>query len=99
MPEGWLRLVLAWIGLLLLLVLEFGLSHLQMPAHARPVLIVVAIAMLAIVAFCFMHVGSGPTVVRGFAVMGLFWMIILLGLGSMDAMTRMQYFTTVDRPR
>ncbi len=99
MPAGWLRLALAWIALLLLLCAEFGLSHLRMPPDLRPVLIVVALTMLALVAVCFMHVGSGPTVVRGFAVMGLFWMIVLLGLGSMDPLTRVQYFTTVDRPR
>jgi cytochrome c oxidase subunit IV len=99
MPPGFLRLLLAWIALILLWGLEFGISFIQMPPSIRPVILLVAFAMLAVVAVFFMHLGSGPTVVRGFAVAGVFWMIVLIGLGSMDPMTRVQYFTTVDRPR
>jgi hypothetical protein len=32
--------------------------------------------------------GRGSVLVRGFAVAALFWLIVLLGLGSLDTMTR-----------
>jgi hypothetical protein len=30
--------------------------------------------------------------------MAIFWMIVLIGLGSMDPLTRAQYFTATDAP-
>ena len=98
MPPGFLRLLLAWIALILLWGLEFGISFVTMPPSVRPVIMLVAFAMLAVVAVFFMHLCTGPTIVRGFAVVAVFWMIVLIGLGSMDPLTRVQYFTTVDRP-
>lgn len=99
MPSGLLRLMLAWIALLLLWGLEFGIAFIRMPASVRPIILVVPAIMLAIIAVSFMHVGRGPTVLRGFAVMAIFWMLILIGLGSMDPFTRIQYFTEIDHPR
>ena len=99
MPPGFGRLLLGWIALILLWGLEFGVSFVDMPPAIRPVLLVVAAAMLAFVAFFFMHVGRGPIIVRGFAVMAIFWMIVLIGLGSMDPLTRTQYFTATEQPQ
>jgi cytochrome c oxidase subunit IV len=98
MPPGLYRLLFGWIALILLLGLEFGVSFLDMPASLRPVLLIVAAAMVMVIAFVFMQIGRGPVLVRGFAVMAIFWMIVLIGLGSMDPLTRLQYFTKVDRP-
>jgi caa(3)-type oxidase subunit IV len=98
MPPGFLRLLLGWIALLLLWGLEFGLSFVQMPPSVRPVILAVAAVMVALIAVFFMHVGSGPILVRGFAVVAVFWMIVLIGLGSMDPLTRTQYFTAIDHP-
>jgi hypothetical protein len=39
----------------------------------------------------FMQVGRGPTIVRLFAVAALVWLSVLLGLGSLDPMTRIEY--------
>jgi hypothetical protein len=97
MPPGFRRLLLGWIALVLLWALEFGASLIHMPASMRPVLLVVAAGMLSVVGFIFMHVSCGPIVVRGFAVMAIFWLIVLIGLGSMDPLTRAQYFVTIDR--
>ena len=98
MPLGFGRLFLGWIALILLWGLEFGVSFVGMPASLRPLLLIAAAAMVALVAFFFMHVDRGPVVVRGFAVMAVFWMIVLIGLGSMDPLTREQYFTTTEAP-
>lgn len=94
MPPGFLRLTLAWVVLLLLLGVEFGLSFIHMPPSMRPVILVVVAPMAGIIAIFFMHVGRGPTVVRGFAVMAVFWIILLIGLGSMDPLTRLQFFAS-----
>jgi hypothetical protein len=94
MPPGFGRLFLGWITLILLWGLEFGLSFVAMPVWLRPILLIVAAGMVALVALLFMHVGRGPIVVRGFAVVAIFWMIVLIGLGSMDPLTRAQYFTS-----
>ena len=99
MPPGFARLLLAWFALILLWGLEFGVSFIDMPPSLRPVLLVVAFAMLAFVALYFMHLGRGPILVRGFAVMAIFWMIVLIGLGSMDPLTRTQYIATTNQPR
>ncbi len=50
-----------------------------------------AAGMVAVVGIVFMEVGDGPVIVRGFAVAGLVWLLVLLGLGSMDPMTRTEY--------
>ncbi len=49
------------------------------------------VLMVAAVATMFMQVGRGPTIVRLFAVAALVWLTVLLGLGSLDPMTRIEY--------
>lgn len=98
MPPGVLRLLFGWIALMLLWGLEFGLSFVHMSPSIRSVLLIVAAGMVLVVGLVFMHVGRGPTIVRGFAVVAIFWIIVLLGLGSMDPLTREQYSTRVDYP-
>ena len=99
MPAGLLRVALAWVALIVLWGAEFGISFMYMPPSIRPIILIIAAVMIAIIAVFFMHVGRGPTIVRGFAVAAIFWMIILIGLGSMDPLTRVQYFTHIDHPR
>jgi hypothetical protein len=38
-----------------------------------------------------MRVGSGPSIVRGFAIASVFWLIILLDLGMTNPITRAIY--------
>jgi hypothetical protein len=47
--------------------------------------------MVGLVGTIFMEVGRGPKIVRLFAAAGLLWLTILLGLGSLDPMTRTDY--------
>ena len=91
MTHGHRQLLLCWIGLILLAAIEFGCSWIQFNPSHRPVLLIPALTMVALVAIMFMRVRSGVEIVRVFAVAGLFWLTIMLGLGMMDAMTRAMY--------
>jgi cytochrome c oxidase subunit 4 len=84
----WLTLAL----LLLLLAIEFGTSFFPLDRAARPFLLIPAVLMVGAVGTMFMEVGRGPEIVRLFAVAGLLWLTILLGLGSLDPMTRTNYY-------
>ena len=47
--------------------------------------------MILTVAVGFMEVKRGVVLVRAFAVAAMFWLLVLLGLGSVDALTRTDY--------
>ena len=57
----------------------------------RPLIIFPGVLMIAVVAIGFMEIGKGPAIVRGFAIAAMFWLIVLLGLGSVDPLTRTDY--------
>ena len=88
MPPEFGRLLLSWSALLLLGGAEFAVSFLPMDRSLRPLVMIPGVLMVAVVAIRFMEVGKGPAIVRGFAVAAIFWLIVLLGLGSMDPLTR-----------
>jgi len=85
------RLSLTLALLLALLAIEFGASFLPMDRAVRPLVLIPAVLMVGTVGTMFMDVGRGPEIVRLFAVAGLLWLTILLGLGSLDPMTRTDY--------
>ena len=85
------RLVWTWVALLVLLAIQFGAALLPINPSLRPLLLVPAALMLAAVATMFMQIGRGPALVRVFAAAALLWVSILLGLGSLDPLTRMDY--------
>jgi caa(3)-type oxidase subunit IV len=84
-------LLLAWIGLLVIGAVEFGVGMVSFNPSYRPLLMLLAIAMVIVVAVMFMRVESGPGTNRIFAMAGIFWLAILLGLAMMDPMTRNVY--------
>lgn len=86
-----LRLSLSLLLLLILLAISFGASFLPLDRAARPLILFPALLMVGIVGSVFMEIGRGPAIVRLFAVAGLLWLTILLGLGSLDPMTRIDY--------
>jgi len=92
------KLLLTWVALLALLALEIGASVLPLQRSDRPLILVPALAMVGIVAMIFMQVGRGPVTVRLFAAAGLLWLVILLALGSLDPLTRIDYTVTA-QPR
>jgi hypothetical protein len=85
------HLLYGWLGLLALAAIEFACGYLPLARALRPLLMLPALAMVAIVALVFMRAGNGPAIVRVFAIGSLFWLIILLGLGMMDPLTRAVY--------
>ena len=92
LPPEFARLLLSLIILILLGAAEFAASFLPMSRSLRPFVMFPGVLMIAIVAVSFMEVRKGLTIVRGFAVAALFWLIVLLGLGSADALTRTNYY-------
>jgi cytochrome c oxidase subunit IV len=85
------RLLLIWLLLLALGAIELGASYLPWPRGLRPLVMLPGVIMVGIVAMGFMEVRRGPALVRAFAVAGVLWLLLLLGLGSADPLTRTQY--------
>ena len=85
------RLLLIWLLLVVLGVLEWAASFLPLPRAWRPLLMIPAAIMVAVVAAGFMEVRRGPALVRLFALAAAFWLLVLLGLGSVDPLTRTDY--------
>ncbi len=82
------RLFLAWLGLLVLLAVEVVASRLLRWSNITPFL---GLTMAGLVAWFFMDVGEGPVLIRVFAYAAVFWLVVILGLGSMDALTRVDH--------
>ena len=83
--------LLIWLGLLLAASLEFGLSFLAIPPGVRPILLLPSVGMAVLVALGFMRLLSAPDIAKGFAIAGIFWLTVLLGLAMTDPMTRAVY--------
>lgn len=77
-------LVLPWVALLLLLGAEIGAALL----HAGWVATVIAPVMVALVVLFFMRIGDETPLSRIFALSGVFWVLILIGLGGIDFVVR-----------
>lgn len=85
------HLLLCWVALLVLGFGEFVVSTLHFAPSLHPLLLLPALGMVALVAAVFMRVRIAPALVRGCALAGLLWLLFLLGLGTMDPMTRAVY--------
>jgi hypothetical protein len=85
------RLGMVWVLLMAIAGGEFLLSGRHIPMVSRPVLLGFALVMVFLVGLFFMRLYAAPTIAKGFAVAAMFWLIVLFGLGSMDALTRDWY--------
>lgn len=83
--------MLIWLALLVLTATEFGTSFLPVPAPIRPILIFPSAMMAAIVALGYMRLLRAPQIAQGFAIAGVFWLTVLLGLAMTDPLTRTIY--------
>ena len=99
MSQRFRRLLLAWVLLMALLAIEFGASFLPLDRSARPLVLIPAVLMVGVVGTIFMEVGRGPEIVRLFAVAALLWLSMLLGLGSLDPLMRIDYPVQAVYPR
>jgi cytochrome c oxidase subunit IV len=83
--------LLTWMALLLAAAAEIGVSFLAIPPDVRPILILAAVCMAVLVVMGFMRLLTAPDVAKGFAIAGIFWLTVLLGLTMTDALTRAVY--------
>jgi hypothetical protein len=91
MSAGHRHALFAWLALLLLAVAEIGGSFIHFDHSLRLLLLLPALAMVALVGLMFMRVQHSIAPARGFALAGLLWLLLLLGLGTMDPLTRAVY--------
>ena len=91
MTRSLVKLTLVWVFLMAIAGAEFVVSGARMEMANRPVLLCFAGVMVVTIAFAFMHLGRAPMIAKGFAVAAIFWLIVLFGMGSMDALTRNWY--------
>lgn len=91
MSTGHRRALFVWLTLLLLAVVEIGGGFVHFDRSLRPLLLLPAVAMVALVGLTFMRVQHSIAPARGFALAGLLWLLLLLGLGTMDPLTRAIY--------
>ena len=72
-------------GLLALIALQFALAFTSAPRIVLPGL---ALCMIVLVALSFMRLRASGTLASVFALVGVFWVCVMIGLGSMDPATR-----------
>lgn len=89
------ELSLTLLLLFVLLAIEFGMTFLPLARSLRPLILIPAGLMACVVGSVFMEARQGPVIVRLFIVAGLLWLAILLGLGSLDPLTRRDYHVQV----
>jgi caa(3)-type oxidase subunit IV len=86
----WINLLI-WLALLILAAMEFAFSRFPLPVSTRPILMLPAVIMAAVVALGYMRLLDAPDIAKGFAIAGLFWLTVLLGLAMTDPLTRTIY--------
>ncbi len=67
------------------------MSFLPIPAGTQPILKLPGAMLAALVALGYMQLLRAPDIARGSAIAGIFWLTILLGLATMDPLTRTIY--------
>ncbi len=77
--------LLTWLGLLVLVATELVLASFSV---TRGIVPFVGIGMALVVCLTFMRLGSSRGLVPVFALAGVFWLCVMLGLGSLDSFTR-----------
>jgi hypothetical protein len=92
MKPGLMRLLFVWGLLILLGGIELAASYLPLERSWRPLVMFPGVLMILAVAIGFMEVKKGSVLVRAFAVAAMFWLFVLLALGSADPLTRTNYY-------
>ncbi len=86
------RLLVTWFVLLLLGAAELALSFIHLARSLRPLVAIPGVLMAIVVVVGFMEVRRGPVIIRAFAVGAGFWLLVLLILGSVDPLTRIDCY-------
>ena len=82
-----MRVLVAWVLLMVLLAVEVAAAL----ARAGWAAGMLAVPMMGLVVFMFMDVGRASQLSRIFALAGLFWVCILIGLSSVDFLARQDF--------
>lgn len=80
-----------WLALLVLFGVELGAAFLPLGHALAGLILLPAAAMVALVGFGFMRLRRFGAITHIFALAAVFWLVVLLGLGSMDPFTRTEY--------
>ncbi len=86
-----LSLLGAYALLLALLAAEYFASFLPLGGHARLALLAVALAMAGVLMTQFMELRRAGAPAVMFVIAAALWLVILLGLGTLDPVTRAMY--------
>jgi hypothetical protein len=92
MNAGMIRVLLVWGLLIFLGGTEFFATDLPFERCWRPLIMVPGVLMVLVVVIGLMEVRKGPVIVRAFAVAAMFWLFVLLALGSADPLTRTNHY-------
>jgi cytochrome c oxidase subunit 4 len=84
-------LVWSWAALLALLALTVTLAYQPLGSFNTPAALAIAAIKVLIIAAVFMELRERRPLVLSFAAAGLFWLAILLWLGSTDFLTRPEF--------
>jgi cytochrome c oxidase subunit IV len=79
--------LVAWSALILLLAAELATTLLQVGTLSLPI----GLGMVGVAAAAFMKPQMASSLSRIFVAAGIFWLLVLLGLGTMDPLTRTDY--------
>jgi len=86
---------LVWLALAALMAVELGGSLARLGPGFSGLLLLPAAIMVLLVGLCFMRVRESGGLARFFALAAIFWLTVLLGLGSIDPLTRHDYSVDV----
>jgi hypothetical protein len=92
MKPGMIRLLVVWALLIVFGGTEYAASYLPLERSWRPLIMIPGVLMVLAVSIGFMEVKKGPVIVRAFAVAAMFWLFVLLALGSADPLTRTNFY-------
>lgn len=82
-----LRIGLTWLALLILFLVQLAMMKAKLGIYTP----LVGLVMIACVVVGFMQLPRGSGLTHIFALAGVFWLCILLGLGSLDPLTRVDH--------
>jgi len=82
------KLVAVYIALLCLLALTAASTLVPAGWWSTPISLVIAFFKAFLIVYFFMNLKGQPGIVRVFALVGLFWLLILLTLSASDYFTR-----------
>ena len=86
-----------WLILVGLLLEEVGVTFLHLARLGPAIVLGTAVVMVVVVGVAFMRLRRASSLAQAFAAAGVFWLLVLLGLGSMDPVTRTDYPVAVTR--